>query len=66
MTTSDGFPIKCNIYPGNKPDKTTVSEVITELKRDYPIVEIVFVGDRGMLTANNITELGEASLGVGC
>lgn len=54
VTTFDGFPIKCNIYPGNRPDKTTVYEVITQLKNEYPIDEIVFVGDRGMLTADNI------------
>jgi len=54
VTTSDGFPIKCNIYPGNRPDKTTVLEVISKLKNDYPIDEIVFVGDRGMLTTENI------------
>ena len=59
VTTSDGFPIKCNIYPGNKPDKTTVSEVINELKRDFPIEEVVFVGDRGMITADNITAIEE-------
>jgi len=54
VTTYDGFPIKCSIYPGNRPDKTTVSEVISELKKEYPIDEVVFVGDRGMLTADNI------------
>lgn len=54
VTTSDGFPIKCTIHSGNTTDKTTVTEVITELKTKYPIDEIVFVGDRGMLTAKNI------------
>lgn len=54
VITADGFPIKCNIYPGNTVDKTTVIEVIKELKESYPIEEVVFVGDRGMLTAKNI------------
>ena len=55
VTTSDGFPIKCNIYPGNRVDKTTVQEVLYELKTQYPLEEVVFVGDRGMLTAENIS-----------
>ena len=54
VTTSFGFPIKCNIYPGNTSDKTTVIKVIKQLKRDYPIDEVIFVGDRGMITAKNI------------
>lgn len=54
VITADGFPIKCNIYPGNTVDKTTVIEVIKDLKESYPIQEVVFVGDRGMLTAKNI------------
>jgi len=53
VITFDGFPVKCNIYPGNRPDKTTVVEVVKELKKKYPIDEVVFVGDRGMLTAKN-------------
>ncbi len=54
VTTYDGFPIQCKIYPGNTKDETTVSTVIEELTHQYPIQEIVFVGDRGMLTANNV------------
>jgi transposase len=57
VTTSDGFPIKCTIYSGNKTDKTTVSDVVTDLKKRYPIEEVVFVGDRGMLTSNNIESI---------
>lgn len=59
VTTSDGFPIKCNIYSGNTSDKTTVAEIVEELKNEYPIDEVVFVGDRGMLTAKNIEKIKE-------
>lgn len=61
VTTSDGFPIKCDIYPGNTTDKTTVVKIVEELKSQYPIEEIVFVGDRGMLTAKNIDKIKELS-----
>ena len=59
VTTSDGFPIKCSIYQGNKPDKTTVVEIVSQMKKDYPIDEVVFVGDRGMLTSKNIEAIEE-------
>src|SRR5690554_1141287 len=59
VTTANGFPIKCNIYPGNRPDKTTVVEVVEQLKKEYPIDEVVFVGDRGMLTAKNLKVIEE-------
>ena len=35
VTTSDGFPSKYNIYPGNRVDKTMVQEVLYELKTQY-------------------------------
>lgn len=54
VTTPDGFPIKCNIYPGNTADKTTVTQIVEELLKDYPIKDFTFVGDRGMLTSENI------------
>lgn len=54
VTTYDGFPIKCNIYPGSTVDKTTVETMISDLCDKYPIDEFVFVGDRGMLTEKNI------------
>jgi len=57
VTTANGFPIKCNIYPGNTSDKTTVVEIVQELKRTYPIKEVVFVGDRGMLSTKNIKSI---------
>jgi transposase len=54
VTTYDEFPIQCKIYPGNTKDETTVSAVIEELTQQYPIQDIVFVGNRGMLTASNV------------
>ncbi|KFD40884.1 hypothetical protein HY02_07430 [Peptococcaceae bacterium SCADC1_2_3] len=54
VTTLDGFPIKCDIHPGSTADKTTVTGVVEDLLKRYPIKEFVFVGDRGMLTGRNL------------
>ena len=59
VTTSDGFPLKCKVYPGNRVDKTTVKEVLAELKEQFSVEEIIFVGDRGMLTADNVSAIEE-------
>jgi len=59
VTTSDGFPLKCKVYPGNRVDKTTVIEVLSELQEQFTIEDIVFVGDRGMLTADNVATINE-------
>jgi transposase len=57
VTTYDGFPVQCKMYPGNTKDETTVSSVIEELTHQYKIKEIVFVGDRGMLTAKSVESI---------
>jgi len=59
VTTASGFPLKCKVYPGNRVDKTTVTEMISELQEEFPFQEIVLVGDRGMLTANNVATIEE-------
>ncbi len=59
VTTPDGFPIKCNIYPGKTADKTTVTNIVKELLDSYPIDEFIFVGARGMLTSDNIRAIRE-------
>jgi len=54
VTTYDGFPVKCNTYPGSTVDKTTVVAMVSDLYEKYPIEEFVFIGDREMLTQKNI------------
>lgn len=57
VTTEKGFPIKCDVHRGNTVDKTTVAEVVKNLTNEYKIEKIIFVGDRGMLTASNVKEI---------
>jgi hypothetical protein len=53
--------IKCNLYPGSTADKTTVSDIIKEIRANYPIKEFVFVGDKGMLNKKNINAFSKKS-----
>ncbi len=49
-----GWPIAHHIWAGNTRDSTTVPEVIADLKKRFGLVRIVFVGDRGMVTKENL------------
>ena len=54
VMSRDGIPIAHHVFEGNTADKETVEEVIDDLQKRFSIKEIVFVGDRGMLTVDNI------------
>lgn len=60
VMTRSGIPLCHHIFPGNTVDKTTVVEVIEDIKSRFRLERIVFVGDRGMLSDDNLdTLLGE-------
>lgn len=54
VMSRDGIPIAHHIFEGNTTDKDTVEKIIDDLKKRFSIKEIVFVGDRGMITVDNI------------
>jgi transposase len=49
-----GWPIAHHVWAGNRIDHSTVQEVITDLCKRFEFGRIVFVGDRGMVTDENI------------
>jgi transposase len=52
-----GCPVGVEVFAGNTKDETTVLDKIREIRNDYGLDEVIFVGDRGMLTKSNLTEL---------
>lgn len=54
VTTTDGFPLKVLIYEGNRCDKSTIQELLEEIKKTFPKSEITIVLDRGMITKKNL------------
>lgn len=50
LCNKDGCPVAVEVFPGNTKDETTVLSKINELKKKYDVKNIVFVGDRGMVT----------------
>jgi transposase len=57
VTSDEGYPIKHYVFTGNTKDETTVSEVVSDLRKRFNIEETVFVGDRGMITKLNLEKI---------
>jgi len=53
----DGWPIAHHVFPGNWRDANTVPAVLHDLDERFGLKRIVFVGDRGMVTAKNLDNL---------
>ena len=53
LCSPEGCPVAVEVFPGNTQDASTVTDKIAEVQKRYGIQEIVFVGDRGMVTHAN-------------
>ena len=51
LTDSIGRPLAIEVFEGNTSDQSTVMEKIDSMRRDFNIDEMVFIGDRGMVTS---------------
>ncbi len=60
LVTPEGLPLAHRVYPGNITDKTTVADSLKVLKESFNVEECIFVGDRGMITADNLLAINEA------
>ncbi len=54
--TRDGLPVRHWVFPGNTVDVTTVERVKSDL-RGWKLTRCVFVGDAGMVSAENLRTL---------
>src|SRR3954463_14580409 len=52
-----GWPIAHHVWEGNRVDHSTVQEVISDLRTRFAFGRVIFVGDRGMVTDENIESL---------
>ena len=57
MVMVAGWPIVHHVWAGNRIDATTVPEVVGDLRTRFAFARVVFVGDRGMVSAENIETL---------
>jgi transposase len=52
-----GWPIAHHVWAGNRVDHSTVQEVLGDLRKRFDFGRLVFVGDRGMVTEENIESI---------
>lgn len=50
----NGWPIAHHVFAGNRHDHETVAEVLEDLERRFGLRRVIFVGDRGMVTIDNM------------
>jgi transposase len=55
-----GWPIAHHVWAGNTRDSKTVPEVVADLSKRFAFRQVVFVGDRGMVTEKNLGVLEKA------
>jgi transposase len=63
VMTRDGIPLCHHVFHGATPDKSTVREVVRDLKERFGLKRVVFVGDRGILSEENLEYLLAEDLG---
>src|SRR3972149_3565900 len=54
VMTRDGIQLCHHVFPGNTVDKTTVVEVVRDINSRFDLRNVIFVGDRGMLSDENL------------
>ena len=59
----DGWPIAHHIFEGNKRDSVTVESVVKDLRQRFGLRRVVFVGDRGMMTIDNVAQMRQSEQG---
>lgn len=52
----EGCPVAVEVFAGNVGDPKTFSPQVEKVRKQFGISEVVFVGDRGMITAARIRE----------
>jgi len=57
---SEGWPLCCEMWPGNTTDVKTLLPVVERMKRRFRVRELCVLADRGMIRKKTITELEEA------
>lgn len=61
LTNKEGCPVGVEIFKGSTSDQTTVLGEVQKLAKKYGLKDIVFTGDRGMLTQKRIDEVNAKS-----
>jgi hypothetical protein len=59
LCDEEGTPVSIEVFPGNTPDPQTFAAQLEKVKTRFGVTEIPFVGDRGMITGQQIEDLAQ-------
>jgi transposase len=57
VTTQQGLPVAFEVFDGNRPDVTTLQEMVATMEAKYGKANRVWVMDRGMVSEENLESL---------
>ena len=63
VMTEDGIPIAHYVFPGNTPDRSTLEEVMRDIRSRFGAEEITLVADKGMVSGRNLAFLLDSGFG---
>src|SRR5216683_2000028 len=58
LCAADGCPVAVEVFAGNTADPATLAAQIDKLKERFGLSQVVWVGDRGMITSARIEQRG--------
>jgi transposase len=58
LCDAEGRPVSAQVFEGNTADQSVVMSQVNSLREKFGVSEVVFVGDRGMITSKRIEEFG--------
>jgi transposase len=59
VVSREGMPVGYELFAGNRTDVTTVEEIVETMEARYGLAQRIWVMDRGMTSADNLTWLRE-------
>jgi hypothetical protein len=59
VCTPEGLPLSFEVFAGNRPDVTTVEDIVRMMEEKYGAAERIWVMDRGMVSEANLSFLRE-------
>jgi transposase len=60
VVMANGFPIAHHVFEGNKAEKRTLQDVLTDLDRRFGLGHVMVVADRGLVSADNLEFLSQS------
>ena len=57
LTDPDGRPVGIDLFKGSTADATAFKTAISKVRDDFGLGEVIFVGDRGMITKTRVEDL---------